>query len=174
MRQYNSERWARQQRQRVARRQHKQRRARGNRQRCQATAWVSGRVARGKEEPKRRPGCMPVISTRARSYRSGPAEAHSTKWWNLRTAPYLMQGQQYSRHQGQTPEQHPRLPRLWVCATHKHIECATCAAVGRGFGTAAPGGTSGIPTPLRRSAIDRPGRRVEQGRRSCAHRGGGG
>ena len=30
------------------------------------------------------------------------------------------------------PEQHPRLPRLWVCTTHRHRQCATCAAVGRG------------------------------------------
>ena len=81
-RQYNSERWARQQQQRVARRQHKHRRARGNRQRCQATAWVSGRGARGKEDPRIRPGCMPVISTRAPSYRRRPAEAHSTRWLN--------------------------------------------------------------------------------------------
>ena len=61
---------------------------RGNRQRRPATAWVSGRGARGKEEPRRQPGRMPVISTRAPSYRRGPAEAHCTKWWNQRTAPY--------------------------------------------------------------------------------------
>ena len=29
-------------------------------------------------------------------------------------------------------EQRPRLPCLWICATHQHRQCASCAVVGRG------------------------------------------
>ena len=42
------------------------------------------------------------------------------------------------------PEQGPRLPRLWVCVAHQHRQCASCAAVGGGCGTAAPGDMPGI------------------------------
>ena len=54
-------------------------RSRGSRQRHPATARVSERDARGKGEPRRRPGHMPVISTRAPSSRRGPAKARNTK-----------------------------------------------------------------------------------------------
>ena len=52
---------------------------RGSQQHHPATARVSGRDARGKGEPRRRPGHMPVTSTQAPSSRRGPAEARSTR-----------------------------------------------------------------------------------------------
>ena len=45
-------------------------------------------------------------------------------------------------------EQHPRLPRLWICPTHQHRQCATCAAVGRGVRP----GTRRTPPPPRAEA----------------------
>ena len=30
------------------------------------------------------------------------------------------------------PKTRPRLPRLWLCNTHQHRQCAACAAMGRG------------------------------------------
>ena len=50
----------------------------GNQQHRPMAIQDIGRGARGKEEPRRRLGRMPVISTRAASFRRGPAEAHST------------------------------------------------------------------------------------------------
>ena len=41
----------------------------------------------------------------------------------------------------------PRLPHLWVCATHKHRQCATCAAVGRGVRHCCARGHVGHPRP---------------------------
>ena len=45
------------------------------------------------------------------------------------------------------PHTHTRLPRLWVCATHRHRQCATCAAVGRGVRHCCARGHVGHPRP---------------------------
>ena len=61
-------------------------------------------------------------------------------------------------------ETQPRLPRLWLCATHNHRQCATCAAVGKGVRHCCARRHTGHPPPYRY----RPGRRAERGRRGCA------
>ena len=178
LRQYNSEPWARQQQQRVARRKHKQRRAQGKP--ATSPGGNSGQRERcpGKGEA-RRPGRMLVISTRAPSCRRGPAEAHSTRWWNRRTAPYQMQGRCFSRRHNAAPRPDARssTPGDHAFGFSQHTNSDSVPHALRwdgGYGTAAPGGTSGIPAPLHMSAVDRPGHRAERGRRGCTHRGGGG
>ena len=124
LRQYNIERWARQQQQRVARRKHKQRRAQGK------PAMSPGGNSRQQERCPGKGGAKKTVGAYASDFYAGPIMPQGGR-----------RGQQYQvvaaedgpvpnaraalfsppqrRAKARCPEQHPRLPRLWVCATHK-------------------------------------------------------
>ena len=179
LRQYNSERWAHQQQQRVARRKHKQRRVQwkpeaspggdlGQRERCP-----------GKGGAKKTAGAYasdfyagPIIPQGARK---GPQYQVVEPENN----PYRMQGQRSSHRHSAAPRPDARssTPGCHAFGFARHTNTDPAPHALRrdgGFGTAGHEGMSGIPAPLRSSAVDRPGPRAEQGRRGCAHREGGG
>ena len=120
--QYNSEHWARQQQQ-AARRQHKQRRTQGKPGASSGDSLGQRERCLGKGGAKKTAGAYagdfyagPVIPQGARrgpQYQvTGPKEDPLS---NVGTTPFLPP-QRCAK--ARRPEQHPRLPRLWVCATH--------------------------------------------------------
>ena len=125
LRQYNSERWARQQQQRVARRQHKQRRAQGKPAASPGYSLAQRERCPGKGGAKKMAGAYandfyagPVIPQGARR---GPQyqvmEPEDDPVSNVGAA-LFSPPQRCAK--ARRPEQHPRLPRLWICATHRH------------------------------------------------------
>ena len=136
---YSSTRWARQQRARVARQQHKRKCAQG----AQPTA--SGGQSRKERCPGKR-GSEAIGGSVRMRFLCGPGDAAGSQ-----KRPAIPGGQRGGRQSGcstlrwdgvvypaakstvaRRPEQRPRLPRLWICAAHQHRQCASCAAVGRG------------------------------------------
>ena len=179
LRQYHSERWARQQQQRVARQQHKQRRAHGKPAASPGDSLGQPERCPGKGEANKTAGVYasdfyagPIIPQGARR---GPqyqvVEPKDGPMPNARAA-LFSPPQRCAK--ARRPEQHPRLPRLWVCATQKHRQCATCAAVGRGVRHCCARGHVGHPRPPCVGAQSTAWGAGQSEGGGAAHTGGGG
>ena len=137
---YDDERWAQQQQSRVAKQRQKRRRAHGHSTNGQNDSTRPRERCLGKGGAKKAARTYttdfyvgPVLPEGARrgvQYRveepSGEAATPAPRGGAVLFTP--PQWCAVARH----PETRPRLPRLWLCATHNHRQCATCAAVGRG------------------------------------------
>ena len=126
---------------------------RGGQQRHLATAQGSERDARGKGVPRKQPGHTPCSD-----FYAGPVipqGAHRGPQYPVTEPeedPMLSVGAALFTPprrcaKAERPEQHPWLPRLWICLAHRHRQCTTCAAVGRGVRHCCARGHVGHPRP---------------------------
>ena len=179
LRQYNSERCARQQQQRVARRQHKQRCAQGK------LAASPGDSLGQRERCPGKGGAKKTAGAYAGDFYAGPVIPHGAR-----------RGPQYQVvepeddpvskvgatlfsppqrcDKARRPEQHPRLSWLWVCAAHRHTQRATCAAVGRGVRHCCARGHVGHPRPSAQERSRGAALTRTSGARTPGRGGGGG
>ena len=172
---YNAERWAQQHQSRVAKQRKKREHAQGHSANGQNDSTRPRERCPGKARAKKGGAYAsdfyagPVLPEGARGavqYRvEGPSGEAATQAPGGGAMPFTPpQRCAVARR----PKTRPRLLRLWLCATHNHRQCATCAAVGRGVRhCCARQHTGHPPLPIP------PGRWVERGRRGCAPQGGG-
>ena len=153
MERYNSERWAQQQHSRVAKQRQKRRRAQGRtadvqndntqkRERCPGKGGAK-KAARAYASDFYAGLVVPEGARRGVQYRVEESSGGAATLAPGGGAVLFTPPQRYTK--ARRPKTRLRLLRLWLCDTHNHRQCSTCAAVGRGVRHCCAGHHTGHP-----------------------------